>query len=179
MTICQDPAGRIFHWDQRAGVSGDARLLTFTWTYDRDTTSYLNIQRRISSDEGKTWTSPEDLGFSDQPSHPAIPPDGRVAVVWVDRFKTHSIRARMAKNVTAPLLSDTKVVLYEFQPKGQKKSSIANTGEMLLEMGLWTFGLPFAEALPDGEVIVVYYSGSQACTDIHWSWLSLQNLDDG
>ena len=112
-TTSQDPTGRIFNWDQRAGVATDGRLVTFTWTYDHDAARYANIHRRLSRDGGETWTEPEDLGFMDQPSHPAMLPDGRVVLAWVDRFGTRSIRARMAESVDAPFLEKTEVVLYQ------------------------------------------------------------------
>ena len=54
VTISRDPTGRIFNWDQRAGILPDGRLVTFTWTYDRETNTYLNVHRRISEDEGAT-----------------------------------------------------------------------------------------------------------------------------
>jgi hypothetical protein len=34
-TICEDPQGRFFNWDQRAGIAPDGRLVTFSWVYDR------------------------------------------------------------------------------------------------------------------------------------------------
>ncbi len=43
-----------------------------------------------------------------------------------------------------------------------------NTGDPLAEMGLWSFGLPYAESLPNGEVLVVYNAGTKAAMDLHW-----------
>ena len=48
-----------------------------------------------------------------------------------------------------------------------------NTGDLLAEMGLWNFGLPFAEPLPDGDVLVVYYEGEAAQMQVSWARLSL------
>ena len=95
-TVSQDPTGRMFNWDQRAGVAPDGRIVTFTWYFDSQTATYLNIRRRISRDEGRSWTDPEDLGFRDQAATPAILPDGRTVLARVDRFGTQSIRARLA-----------------------------------------------------------------------------------
>ncbi len=176
MTTCQDPTARIFHWDQRAGVWPDGRLATFSWTYDRETARYLNIQRRISNDEGATWTEPDDLGITDQASHPAVLPDGRVVLAWVDRFQSRSIRARVAKAIDARFVADSEVVLFQQQEPAESVIGEGNTGELLSEMGLWTFGLPYAAPLPNGDVVVVFYQGTHSCMDCHWARLSLERL---
>jgi len=167
-TACQDPTGRIFNWDQRAAVAPDGRVMTFTWTYDHDAARYLNIHRRLSRDGGRTWSEPEDLGFSDQPSHPAVLPDGRVVLAWVDRFGSRSIRARLAEGVDAPFLESTEVVLYQLGASGGRGNGFDGTGELLSNLHLWTFGLPYAVALPDGDVLVTYYAGDPGALSAHW-----------
>jgi len=32
---------------------------------------------------------------------------------------------------------------------------------------VWSFGLPFAETLSDGNVVVLYYAGTETAMDIH------------
>ena len=169
----QDPTGRIFNWDQRAGVAPDGRLVTFLWTYDSKTHTYLNIHRRLSSDGGRTWSAAEDLGFTDQPAHPAILPDGRVVLAWVDRFRTHSIRARLAPGLEAGFEAESEVVIYTHSVDQPRTATGDVTGALLADMSLWSFGLPYAEVLPDGDVLVVYYAGSQSVMDIHWARLHL------
>lgn len=168
VTVCQDPSGRIFNWDQRAGVATDGRLATFTWTYDSETTRYLNIHRRISGTEGDSWTAAEDLGFADQASVPAMLPDGRVLLVWVDRFGSQSIRARVAPAVDAPFPPETEVELYRLGTAAVTVAGEGDTGELLNEMGAWSYGLPHAEVLPDGDVLVVYYAGEDDRMDVCW-----------
>lgn len=169
----QDPSGRIFNWDQRAGVATDGRIATFCWTYDSHTHTYLNIHRRISADHGHTWSTAEDLGFTDQAAHPAMAPDGRVVLAWVDRFHTHSIRARLALGIDAPFDPATEVEIYSHTSETARKAARDDTGALLSDMSLWTFGLPYAELLTDGDVLVLYYAGTEACMDIHWSRLRL------
>ena len=173
ITAGQDPSGRIFYWDMRAGVAPDGRIGTFSWTYDSETNKYLNIHRRLSSDGGRTWSLHEDLGFSDQAARPAILPDGRVVLAWVDRFGSQSIRARWAGAIDAPFDPNTEVAVYEHSVEA---TATDNTGELLEDMGLWSFGLPHGEALPDGDVLVVYYSGTVEVLDIHWARLRLDGL---
>lgn len=102
-------------------------------------TAYLNIQRRISHDHGYTWSAPEDLGISDQAGPPAVLPDGRIVLAWVDRFGSHSIRARVAATADAPFDPVSEVVIYTH---GNEAKRDANTGDLLAEMGAWSFGLP-------------------------------------
>jgi Neuraminidase (sialidase) len=164
-----DPTGRIFNWDLRCGVAPDGRIAAFAWTYDSQAASYLNIHRRISQDHGYTWSAPQDIGVTDQAAHPAILPDGRVVLAWVDRFHSHSIRARLAPSIDSDFDPASEVVLYTH---GQPAHQDERTGDLLAEMALWSFGLPYAEALPCGDVLVLYYAGNEETLDIHWARLA-------
>lgn len=176
-TVSQDPTGRIANWDQRTAVAPDGRLVSFTWTYDFEAVAYLNVHRRLSDDGGATWTEPEDLGFADQPSRPAILPDGKIVLAWVDRYGSRTIRARSAEAIDAPFEASTEVVLFSLDappslvpgaPEGD------TTADALVEMGTWSYGLPYAESLPDGDVAVVHYApGAGDGTDIRWHRLAL------
>ncbi len=171
VVVYRDPSGRIFNWDQRAGVTPDGAVVTFTWVYDSLGGEYRNIRRRYSLDGGCSWTEPEDLGFADQPSRPAIFNDSRVVLAWVDRFRSGSIRARAADSFRDPFPDSTEVVLYRSQAKsGSDQTSLSET---LDEMSRWAYGLPYAEPLPNGEAMVVYYAGTPLATDICWARLSL------
>jgi len=170
VTVAEDPAHKVFYWDQRAAVAPDGAIVSFSWTYEAPTNSYLNVRRNISRDQGKSWLGFEDLGFTDQPSHPAILPDGKVVVAWVDRFKTGSIRARLSERIDAPFLDETEVVLYEHK---EKETTGDDTTKLVRQIVHWSYGLPFAEALPNGEVMVAYYAGTDTAMDIHWARLRL------
>jgi hypothetical protein len=167
--VAEDPNGRIFNWDLRCAVAPDGRIGTFAWTYDSTTASYLDIHRRISSDGGATWTAPQDIGVADQAARPAVLADGSTILAWVDRFGTRSIRARRADDIAAPFDPASEVVIYTHD-RGDTGSS--DTGEMLASMDLWSFGLPFATALPNGEAMVVYYAGDATALHVHWARLS-------
>jgi hypothetical protein len=171
VTAGQDASGRIFNWDQRLGLAPDGRVGAFIWTYDSRARVYLNIHRRLSADGGMTWSAAEDLGFADQAGRPAILPDGRVILPWVDRFGMHAIRARVAPAIDAAFDPDGEVVLYTLGEGARRAPGEDSTGALLAEMSLWTFGLPYAEALPNGDVLVVYYAGDEAGMDIRWARL--------
>ncbi|RYE10736.1 MAG: exo-alpha-sialidase [Hyphomicrobiales bacterium] len=170
VTVAEDSTGRIFNWDLRAAVAPDGRVASFAWTYDSQTSTYLDIHRRISSDGGMSWTSPEPIGVSDQAARPAIRKDGSMVLAWVDRFGTKSIRARYAPAIDAPFDPASEVVIYTH---GAGEAASADTGDMLASMDLWSFGLPFAEVLPNGEVLVFYYAGEPKALDVRWARLAV------
>jgi hypothetical protein len=151
-------------------VAPDGRVASFAWTYDSQTSVYLDIHRRISSDGGASWTAPEPIGVADQAAHPAMLPDGSMVLAFVDRFGTRSIRARHAPAIDAPFEASGEVVLYTH---GQSQASSTDTGDMLASMDVWSFGLPYAETLPDGDVLVLYYAGEPKALDIRWARLTL------
>lgn len=175
VTVVSDPTGRIANWDQRGAVAPDGRLVSYSWTYDFEAVAYREIRRRISIDEGRTFENATELGFSDQPSHPAILPDGRVVLAWVDRFGSRSIRARSAASIDAPFDAESEIVLHEavaLPPAGA--SSSGTTGDALVEMGTWSYGLAYAETMPDGDVGVVHYApGPDGGLDIRWVRLAV------
>ena len=173
-TICQDPSGRVFYWDQRAGICPDGRIVTYSWTYESESEKYLNIHRRFASDDGTSWTEPEDIGITDQASHPAILPDGRVVLAWVDRFQSQSIKARMSATPEAPFLPETEVELYKLETEpAEFATGAGNTGELLAEMSIWNYGLAFADLLPDGDVLVLHYEGDADKMQVCWSRLAV------
>ncbi len=166
VTIGFDPTGLIFNWDLRAAVAPDDKIGTFAWTYNTETESYLNIHRRVSADGGQTWSAPEDIGVTDQAAHPAVLPDGRVVLPWVDRFQDQAVKARVAPSIDGAFDPETEVTLYAHEAP-------ADDPRGALGFSVWSFGLPFAEALSDGTVLVVYYAGTETAMDIHWARLAL------
>lgn len=162
-----DPAGRIFNWDQRAAVAPDGTIGAFLWTFDSETQTYLNIHRRLSRDNGMHWSEAEDLGFTDQAGHPAVSPDGRVVLCWVDRFKSHTIRVRTAPDIGGAFDARTEIELYHHDLSRKNADTVSTTGEALGEMGLWTYGLPYAEVVPGGDVLVFHYAGDSRTMNIH------------
>ena len=172
VTSAQDPSGGVFNWDLRIAVAGE-QLVSFAWTYDRAAAAYRNIHRRVSMNLGRTWTAPVDVGVTDQPGRPAILPDGRLVLPWVDRFGSRSVRARLAEAPDAPLDPGTDTIVYAHDPGVSPGVAGATLAGALTDMELWSFGLPFAAAVGPSEVMVVYYAGTAQRMDIHWARLAV------
>ncbi len=165
-----DPSGRIFHWDLRLGLTPAGALLSFAWVYDSAAGRYLTIRRRRSFDAGISWTPPQAIGIADQAGRPATLPDGRVVLAWVDRFGSGTIRARLAASASADFDAASEVIIYRHGASARQGRA---TGETLDDMSIWSYGLPYAAALPDGDVMVLYYAGAARALDIHFARLRL------
>lgn len=169
--VTRDP--RIFYWDQRPQVLPDGRLFDLFWTYDNQTATYLNIHARASADGGRTWSALWDTGVPGQPAPVAPLADGRLALVYVDRSGAPAIRCRTSSDSGRSWPADTTVTLYASALPSQtvRKEGMADTWS---EMGKFSVGLPATAALPDGDVLVVYYAGPQTdATNVEWLRLRL------
>ena len=164
--VAGDDKGIIFNWDLRSAVDKEGRISSFAWTYDSLEENFLNIHQRISKDGGLTWSLPKDLKFADQASHPAFLKDGRIVLAWVDRFQTQTIKVRLAKNLYSDFDPSSEITIFKQNILEGNKDN--NLGELLVDMGIWNFGLPFADVLPSGKVLIFYYAGDLNQMNLCW-----------
>ena len=152
-------------------INKNGTITSFAWTYDSAKKTFLNIHQRISNDEGKTWSQPKDLNISDQPSHPALLKDGKVVLAWVDRFKNQSIKVRVSDNLNAHFDEISEVTIFNQKKIKQNNKEL---GGLLADMNIWSFGLPYADVLQSGKVLVFYYAGNDKKMDLHWIRLKFE-----
>lgn len=164
--ISDDP--RIFYWDQRPGVLADGTLLDLFWTYDNGDAVYLNIHARASRDSGRTWGELWDTGVPGQPAAPVSLPGGGIGMVYVDRTGIPTLKMRRSDDGGLTWPAATEITL--FQPAAPRQT--VDKGSMQdawSEMSKFSTGLPCTALLPDGDILVLFYSGPRADeTDIRW-----------
>lgn len=169
--VTQDPDNRIFYWDQRPGLLVDGRLLDVFWTYDTRADRYLNIHARESRDHGRTWSELWDTGVPGQPAAPVSLPDGRIAMVYVDRGGAPAIKARTSADGGRSWPADTEIAVAQPVAKTQTESK-QSMQDAWAEMGRFSVGLPCTALTPRGDVVVLYYAGPETDrTDVRWALL--------
>lgn len=156
--IHSDPKRRLFCWDQRLAVLRDGSVLDLFWTFDQKTASYLNIHARSSKDSGKTWGKLWDIGVPGQPARAVSLPDGRILMPYVDRTSTPTIKARLSTDNARTWLDNTEITIHKPQTPKQTRSK-KTMQDAWAEMSQFSIGLPDAVALPNGDVLIVYYAG--------------------
>jgi hypothetical protein len=167
-----DPANRIFYWDQRPAILDDGRVLDLFWTYDNQSAIYLNIHARESLDGGTTWSPMWDTNVPGQPAPPVSLADGRIVMVYVDRTSTPVIKARTSSDGGRSWPESTEIRISQPPAISQTKSK-GTMQDAWSEMSKFSIGLPATAKLNDREVLVVYYSGPQTDeTSILWAKIS-------
>jgi hypothetical protein len=166
-----DPTNRIFYWDQRPGVLADGRIMDLFWTYDNAAAVYLNIYARESKDNGKTWSDLWDIGVPGQPAPPVSLPDGKIAMVYVDRTSVPVIKIRTSADGGKTWPAETELLVSEPQTKSQTDNK-KSMQDAWAEMGKFSLGLPATALTKNGDVLATYYSGPETDkTDIKWARL--------
>ena len=104
---------------------------------------------------------------SGSPTSPAIPrilPDGRV-VARLGRSVRDEARSAPGSppRSTRRSIPDSEIVLFDPRREARRgrespASSSATTGDALVDMQAWSYGLCHAETLPNGDVGVVHYA---------------------
>ncbi|MBI3990871.1 MAG: exo-alpha-sialidase [Candidatus Omnitrophica bacterium] len=167
--VSNDPGNRIFYWDQRPGVLKDGRVLVLFWTYDTKCSEYLNIHARESLDCCRTWSNIWDTGVSGQPAPPVLLEDGRIAMVYVQRTDTTTIKMRISKDNGRIWPDDTEMVIYQTVPVSQVYNKM-DMKDAWKEMSLFSVGLPATTFLRNGDILIVYYAGLHTDnTSIYWA----------
>jgi hypothetical protein len=163
-----DPENRVFYWDQRPAVLPDGRILNLFWTFDRQRSAYLNIHARQSDDHGRTWSEMWDTGVPGQPAPPVVLANGGLGMVYVDRTGPPLVKMRSSTDGGHTWPDQSEIALDQPTVASQtiKKQ---NMQDAWAEMAMFSIGLPATAILPDGDVLVVYYTGpSTDQTDIKW-----------
>ena len=170
--VSNDPEQRIFWWDQRINRLDD-RLLALFWTYDDRESKYLNIHASLSTDNGRTWGVHYDTGVPGQPSQPVLLKDGSIAMAYVDRTGSPAIRVRQSFDGGVTWPAGTEVTVFDSEQAKQDKEK-TSLSDMWTEMYQFSVGFPSIAVMPDGNLMVCYYSGPDTdSTAIRWAIIAV------
>lgn len=167
-SIAHDPSGSVLYWDHRLAVTDNGQCVDFLWTYDADSTQDRTVHRTVSLDGGRQWSPPEDTGLIGQSAWP-VPLDGRqVVVLTVDRYHRKVIKACLSDDLGQTWVEEQ--VLYQHEKTPRAKASM---NQELVEMGLWSFGLPCGVRTGVNDILATWYQGDSASTNISWARLGV------
>jgi hypothetical protein len=169
--VARDPDLKILHWDQRPQVLSDGSVISLFWTFDKSKGDYLNMHAARSTDSGRTWGKPWDIGVPGQPAPLVDLGNGRLALVYVDRTGVPAIKLRISRDGARTFPATTEILVHQRAIATQTiNKQQGDSADAWAEMAAFSIGLPDAVRLGDNEVLVVYYTGpNKDNTDIEWA----------
>lgn len=165
--VANDPTGRLMYWDQRHSFLND-RWVAMFWTYDREAGRDANIHISHARDGGRFWSPPRDTGITGQIAQPIVLKNGRLVVVYMDRFQTRSIRAKLSLD-SGMTFGSEDLLIYAHPTGSSDPGEQSNAKAYLQDQQLWTFGRIDAAADVSGDIFVVFYCGNTTATKIRWT----------
>ena len=78
---------------------------------------------------------------------------------------------RVADNLYSDFKHSSEITIFEQTSLDNIKDN--KLGELLADMGVWNFGLPYADVLSSGKILVFYYAGNNKQMNLYWSRLTL------
>ena len=169
VTIFESPD--LYAWDHRAVEAAPGVLEDFVWTFDRHTNNYRNIGRIQSVDGGSTWGDLADTGLPGQAGNAVMLPDGRLALIYIDRTSAPTVRLALSGDRGQTWQENLVVYVHGTQRAEHTKSTYA---EAWTEMGKFTAGHPFITSLSDDRLLAVHYAGSERDqTNLMLTWIEL------
>ena len=173
--VAQDPAGKVFYWDERISVEpGSGRLIALFWTYDYAGQRDLNAHIAWGAPDGKQWSYPAGTGLPGQHPTPLALGAGRVLAFYEHRRDPPALRAVLSHDFGQTWERDGELTLYASAAgpesgAGQRRQFDEYWGDMLR----WTFGHPWGCVLADGTIFVAFYAGDAHSMGVRWARIAV------
>ena len=164
IVVATDAAGRLNLCDARFAQLPDGRVLSLLWTFEQASEETIEVHRACSSDQGKTWSPPEPIGFVGQITAPLALPTGEVIAASNYRHPPEGIRLWYSPDAGASWESGSAIQMWDLASgrvlaKPAAGSSERNAGENVWDaLALFSFGTPDLALLEDGSILMTYYS---------------------
>ena len=164
ITYAADPSGQLNLCDARFTTLKDGRLLMLLWVFLQDTEETIEVRRAFSSDQGRTWTTPEPVGMLGQIVVPLALPSGDVIAASTYRQPPEGIRLWLSRD--GGVSWDAANSLQMWDPErscmvgepGAQSLTKNESSDIWQALAGFTYGTPDLVALGDGSVLLTYYA---------------------
>ncbi|MBL8848802.1 MAG: exo-alpha-sialidase [Planctomycetaceae bacterium] len=173
--IAQDPANRIYYWDERLCATGDNGLTALFWTHDLLEKRDLNVHMRTGRIEANEFVGGPvfDTGLPGQISAPCVLADGRVIGFVVDRGHPGTMTLWASRDGSRTWRPDEALIVHTHAEHAQLSQGAGKENvdfaEYWDDMKKWSFGHPAIRPLDRGRVLVAWYAGAPDCMSLHWA----------
>ncbi len=167
--VASHPGRKYVYWDQRQAVCPrTGRPVALFWTYDRKTETDVPLHLAWGDPDSLTWSEPVSTGIDGQIAAPIPLRDGRLLAFYVHRHSPGSMRLIISGDDGRSWDHDGEISLYD-TPGREAGMDGADYDEYWDSMAVWSFGHPAGVELEDGQVLLIYYAGSDS-TQLSVRW---------
>lgn len=164
LACAADSSGRKNLCDARFAVLQDGRIIMLLWTFLQESEETIEVHRSFSSDSGKTWTSPEPIGFVGQITAPLPLPSGGVIAASNFRLPPEGIRLWSSPDNGERWNTGSPLQMWDVRQSIMMGESVAPAPSGGKDEGVWealekfTFGTPDLLYLDDDTILLTYYA---------------------
>lgn len=179
LLIAQDPANRIYYWDERLCTAPDNGVVGLFWTHDLQDKRDLNVHLRSGRIENDQFVGGPivDTGLSGQISAPCVLADGRILAFVVDRGHPGTMTLWSSADGGNTWPRELALVVHTHDERaaltqGAGKENV-DYAEYWDDMKKWSFGHPAIRPLDSSRVLLAWYAGAPDCMSLHWAIIAV------
>lgn len=165
LSVMNGAADGLIYWEQSlvllAGAANAGKLLAVCWAFDEPTGKSLPNRYAISHD-GRTFSAPRPTGFHGQTAKLTALPDGRVLCVYRGDAQP-GLWACVAQIEGDEWRTIAEKCVWRGAASGMQGAEAAGQ-----ELSALKFGYPNSVALPDGDVLTVFWCVEDCIHNIRW-----------
>ena len=159
-----DPEGNLNFCDAHFTALQNGDLLMLLWTFLQEGEKTIDVHQSISSDNGRTWSTPIGTGIQGQLASPLALPSGIVIAASNYRQPPEGIRLWLSKDSASTWECDSPVQMWDASKSCTLGETISNEVTESHNKDVWdalakfTFGTPDLVDLGDGSILLTYYA---------------------
>ena len=170
-TVAAHPENGFYYWDERLAVHPETgQMVAMFWTHDVQAQMDIDVHIGWGSPDGRMWSAPEATGLPGQHCQPLALGGDRLLAVYSRRRERPGIGASLSEDFGRTWEREMDLTIYD-SAEGLESGAEGerDQAELWEDMEAWRFGHPRAVLLPDGEVLVAFYGGSDQVKSARWA----------
>ena len=175
IVVARHPDNALYYYDQRLVAQPDTGdLVAMFWTHEQAVGRDADVHIAWAPPDGRSWSVPVPTGLPGQHCSPISLGGDRLLAVYTHRGEPPGIRACLSGDFGRTWDRSSEIEVWSAEAgldRGVGESR--SPGDYWNDMGAWQFGHPVGVALPDGDVLVMFYGGTGATRPARWARISV------
>lgn len=164
-----DESATISYGDAKLARLADGRILMLIWAFVTASDETIDVQRCVSSNDGKTWSKPESIGIRCQITMPLALVENHVIAASNVRVAPDGIHLWHSNDNGQSFHADAPIQMWHPQlgravgePLRATDGAQTEGGKVWQALAGFTFGNPDMVLLDDRSVLLTYYATLEA-----------------